>query len=382
MIYGSLPVGRLPYFYCSRSDFIFAFVKIKQMITIIKTLSGKYFSSSVPDVEFTISGAKAGVQMLVDGSEIYGENLFPVDGKITLSDLTDLLTPYARQGLIVALDIKISERDDTDQELSNAEINASVIYCCVDFQTSNVQVNVSDFCDNHFLSILLGPKISAPGRLEFLHYLSTDDASVIAEYSDGTKATFVPPAVQGNEKYTTIDVSPSRFVSEGKTLVRVTAIAGKRTQEFDMDPEQPDAAPILLFVNSFGVEELLYCTGKHQVSPSYTRTTAWVNGNLKNIKIEEKRKFSADTGYLNVAMQNWADELFRSDDVRLVNIYKGEPQVGKEVTLSDSKSEVSNADDDMAKFTFDYQYSQANHNVVEINRAGRIFDNTFDNTFN
>ena len=352
------------------------------MITIIKTLSGKYFSSSVPDVEFTISGAKAGVQMLVDGSEIYGENLFPVGGKITLSDLTDLLTPYARQGLIVALDIKISERDDTDQELSNAEINASVIYCCVDFQTSNVQVNVSDFCDNHFLSILLGPKISAPGRLEFLHYLSTDDASVIAEYSDGTKATFVPPTVQGNEKYTTIDVSPSRFVSEGKTLVRVTAIAGKRTQEFDMDPEQPDAAPILLFVNSFGVEELLYCTGKHQVSPSYTRTTAWVNGNLKNIKIEEKRKFSADTGYLNVAMQNWADELFRSDDVRLVNIYKGEPQVGKEVTLSDSKSEVSNADDDMAKFTFDYQYSQANHNVVEINRAGRIFDNTFDNTFN
>jgi hypothetical protein len=382
MIYGSLPVGWLPYFYCSRSDSIFAFVKIKQMITIIKTLSGKYFSSNVPDVEFTISGAKAGVQMLVDGSEIYGENLFPVDGKITLSDLTDLLTPYARQGLIVALDIKISERDDTDQELSNAEINASVIYCCVDFQTSNVQVNVSDFCDNHFLSILLGPKISAPGRLEFLHYLSTDDASVIAEYSDGTKATFVPPAVQGNEKYTTIDVSPSRFVSEGKTLVRVTAIAGKRTQEFDMDPEQPDAAPILLFVNSFGVEELLYCTGKHQVSPSYTRTTAWVNGNLKNIKIEEKRKFSADTGYLNVAMQNWADELFRSDDVRLVNIYKGEPQVGKEVTLSDSKSEVSNADDDMAKFTFDYQYSQANHNVVEINRAGRIFDNTFDNTFN
>ncbi len=118
------------------------------MITIIKTLSGKYFSSSVPDVEFTISGAKAGVQMLVDGSEIYGENLFPVDGKITLSDLTDLLTPYARQGLIVALDIKISERDDTDQELSNAEINASVIYCCVDFQTSNVQVNVSDFREN------------------------------------------------------------------------------------------------------------------------------------------------------------------------------------------------------------------------------------------
>ncbi|MCH3994293.1 MAG: hypothetical protein LKE54_04450 [Prevotella sp.] len=352
------------------------------MITIIKNLSGKYFSSNIPDVEFSISGVKAGVQMSVDGSEeIYNEILFPVDSKITLSDLTDLLTPYARQGLIITLDIKISEMDDADNIIFSSEVTASVIYCRADFQTGNVQVNVSDFCDNHFLSVLLGPKISAPGRLEFLHYLSKDDASVLADYSDGTTATFVPPAVQGNDKYTTIDVSPSRFLSAGKTLVRFTAIAGNRKQEFDMDPEQPDAAPILLFVNSFGVEELLYCTGRHQVSPSYTRTTAVVNGNLKNIKIEEKRKFSADTGYLNVAMQNWADELFRSDYVRLVNIYNGVPQVGKEITLSDSKSEISNDDSAMSKFTFDYQYSQSNHNVVDINRSGRVFDNTFDNTF-
>lgn len=74
--------------------------------------------------------------------------------------------------------------------------------------------------------------------------------------------------------------------------------------------------------------------------------------------------------------------LFRSDYVRVVNFKNGQPIVGKEVTISDSKSEVDNLDDSISRFTFDYEYSQKNHNVVELGRAGRIFDNTFDYTFN
>ena len=33
------------------------------------------------------------------------------------------------------------------------------------------------------------------------------------------------------------------------------------------------------------------------------------------------------------------------------------------------------------RFTFSYQYAQRNHNVFDTLRSGRIFDNTFDNTF-
>ena len=56
--------------------------------------------------------------------------------------------------------------------------------------------------------------------------------------------------------------------------------------------------------------------------------------------------------------------------------------MGKRVTLSDSKSKRDNLRDSMPRFTFSYTYAQRQHNVLDLQRAGRIFDNTFDNTFN
>ena len=350
-------------------------------LNIQKSLSGKYFSSTIPDVEFTISGVSAGVTISCGGSQIYNETLFPVSGKIAIRELSDLVQPYARQQLVVSLVLTIRENVLTGTG-GTQTMSATVIYCSADFNTTSDAVSAATFCDSHFLSILLGRKVTALGRLEFLHYLGTDTASVTAEYTDGSTATFTPPKVQGNDKYSTIDVSPSRFVKEGKTLIGYSAKAGDRTQEFVIDLEQPDCAPILIFVNSFGCEELVYCTGTHKVSPSYKRTTTYIEGKQKNYDIEETRTFKADTGVLNVAMQNWLDDLFRSEYVRVVNIYNGEPTIGKEVIVTDSKSEVSNDDGDLTRFTFSYQYAQRNQNVVDLRRAGRIFDNTFDYTFN
>jgi hypothetical protein len=352
------------------------------MITINKGLSGSYFSATIPDISYTISGTKSGVEMSVDGTKIYSEILYPMSGVITLTDLTNLLTSYARQKLKVSLAITITEIDSGDAVSDTAQMSASIIYCKADIINGTEDEDAGTFCDAHFLSVLMGSKTTSLGRLEYLHYLGTDAATATASYSDGTTATFTPPAVQGNDVYTTIDVSPNRFTTDGKTLVSYTVTAGNRAQKFVIDLDQPDAAPVMLFVNSFGVEELLYCTGKHKVAPNYTRSSAYIERYKRNYKIEELRKFSADTGYLTVAEQNWADELFRSDKVRVVNFKDGSPVVGKEITITDSKSEVDNLDETMARFTFDYQYAQDNHNVVDLSRAGRIFDNTFDNTFN
>ena len=347
------------------------------MITINSTLSGKYFSCTIPDVVFTIDGYRAAVTITVDGTEIYSEYLYPVDGKITLSDLGDLLTPYARQSLVIDVAIGIKEEYESDSTTNENSCEATVIYCQADIDDST-----EDFLKNHYLSILMGTKVTAPGRLEYLHYLGTDSAVATAYYSDGTTATFTPPTVGGNDKYTTIDVSPDRFLTSGKTMTYYIVTAGSRSQEFTIDFDEPDCAPILIFDNSFGCEELCYCTGTHTVSPSYTRSSTYVKGILKNYKIEETRTFKGDTGVLNVPMANWLDDLFRSPYVRLVNIYEGTPNIGKEVVITESKSEYTNEDDVLPRFTFSYQYAQRVHNVVDLQRAGRIFDNTFDHTFN
>ncbi|MBQ7989339.1 MAG: hypothetical protein IJ253_12685 [Bacteroidaceae bacterium] len=363
------------------------------MISILATPSGMQFSSSVRDLRFKITETQASVTINVDGADIYRETLTPVDGSITVSDLTGLLAIYAERRLTVDVKIIIVEQKvtyttftllgqtytipDAPQYVDGAIEEFQVL-----FSRADVGVDASDFYNKHFLSILLGAKVTAMGRLEYLHFYGSEAASCLAYYADGTTQTFTPQVTGGNSRYTQLDVSPDNFAITGKVLTSYIVTAGDRSQQYDIDLEQPDCAPILLFDNSFGVQELLYCTGTHKVSPEYKRQSARIGGLLRNYDIEETRTFMADTGILTTAMANWADELFRSREIFLVNVYNGVPQVGKEIVITDSKSEFTNDDAEMPRFTFTYQYAQRIHNVVDLNREGRIFDNTFDNTFN
>ena len=230
--------------------------------------------------------------------------------------------------------------------------------------------------------MLDGEKQTALNRLEYLHYIGTDSASVVAEYDDGTTKTFKLSPVGGNGRYTTIDVTPSKFVSDTDScLLGFWVQAGQRKFRFSIDLDEPDCAPILVFENSFGCDELLYCTGTHTVAPTYKRSQSYIGKFNRNYEIAETRTFKADTGFLTFAMANWADELFRSKSIHVVNFKDGHPNVGKEVIVTDSKSEYNNNDETMPRFTFSYQYAQRNHNVFDTLRSGRIFDNTFDNTF-
>ena len=356
----------------------------------------------VTDLIWTSSASCCGCKIFVDDESIYNETLHSLNGTFVVTDLFTLLRSYVYNKLKVSLSIYIWENvspsdgfestihvftDNTKPSgIEYTLLSCSIIYCTVDLCDGDNFIDFEDFCKDHFLTVLMGRKTTGMGRLEFLHYLGTEAASVLARYSDGTTATFTPPAVKGSDVYTTIDVSPNRFVSEGKTLISFTATAGSRSQTFVIDLDQPDCAPILLFTNSFGVEELLYCTGTHRLSYQFDRhQSSYIRNNrsfVHNSSIKETRKFSADTGYLTVAEQNWATELFRSDYVRVVNFKDGQPVIGKEITITDSKSEVDNSPDELARFTFDYEYAQTNHNVLDLSRPGRIFDNTFDYTFN
>lgn len=342
------------------------------MITITSPHDGKkFFSASVPDLQFSVDEALAVVAISVGDATVYSEKLVPVDGVISVSDLSGMLTVYAERTLVIDVTVSISTTTDTKTAAFQ------VLFCNADFG-----VTAEEFYDSHFLSVLMGPKVTAIGRLEYLHYYGSDTARCTATYADGSTKTFALSATGGNSRYTQLDVSPDNFTAAGKQLVSYVVEAGGRSQLYDIDLQQPDCAPILLFDNSFGVQELLYCTGVHKVTPEYKRMSARFGGLLRNYDIEESRTFQANTGPLTTSMANWADELFRSKEVFLVNIYNGEPQVGKEVVITDCKSDNSNEDDYMPRFTFSYQYAQRIHNVIDLKREGRIFDNTFDNTFN
>lgn len=348
---------------------------------MITSPSGYYFSSDVPDVKWSMAGNHAYVAIFIDddAASMFGETLFPgKDGTITMTDMSGLLAPYAKSRMTIAVRVKIREEDAEFETVSEKELSFNVVYCAADVGTT-----AADFWGRHFLTLLDGAKITAEGRLEYVHYIDPDGEDtpqVTATYGDGTTETFTPETV-GDNACKTLDVSPGLFKREGKLLVGYTVTVGERRQEFEMDLMMPDCAPVLIFVNSFGCDELVYCTGTHKVAPKYERSSAYVEGLKRNYQIEETREFTADTGVLNFPMANWLDDLFRSECVRVVNFYDGEATVGKEVTVTDSKSEYTNDEDELPRFSITYQYAQKNHNVMDLRRGGRIFDNTFDYTF-
>lgn len=338
----------------------------------LQSINGrKFFTSGIPDITISgVDGTSQEVTVSCDGDELLDENLWPVGGVITLSDLGELLEPYARKSLVCSVTVTAG----------NVSGTMTVLYSMAD-----VGVDADTFYNGYFLSILMGAKITARGRRELLWYYGSDSATVTAEYDDGTTGSFNAQVVSGATTYTCLDVSPDNYVAQNKQLLAYTVVAGSRRQRFEMDLAEPDCAPMLEFYNSFGVWEYIYCTGTHQVSPDYKRSQARIGGHLRNYLIEETRTFKADTGILSTAMANWADDLFRSDEVYVVNVENGQvasANGGKEVVITDSKSDNSNDDDHLPRFTFSYQYAQRIHNVLQMNRVGRIFDNTFDHTFN
>lgn len=76
--------------------------------------------------------------------------------------------------------------------------------------------------------------------------------------------------------------------------------------------------------------------------------------------------------------------MLRSKDIRVLPIQNGGVLVGEglPVVIVSEKSELSNTPEELPRITFEYEYADRNHNILDLRREGRIFDNTFDNTFN
>ena len=347
------------------------------MITLSSYPSGTVFLNDLQDISFGIgSASRAKVTVTALGRTLYDETLWPIGGAVTLHDLPSLLHASCRSGLQVTYAVTISELDTTGT-VATRTISFTAVYANVETgQTA------SAFLASRFLTIFEGARRTAPGRKEYLSYIGSETASVTARYADGSTQTFTPQVTQTSGSYRQIDVSPGNYASSSSALARYTVTCGSRSMTYDMDYLHPDAAPIIMFENSFGVDEIFYCVGKHEVSGEYTRySTLLQSGMTRNYRTDEVRRFTAATGVLTRPEAAWLDELFRSEEVYVCNVISGTLSRTKEITILESESKNDNSDDTLPEFTFSYRYAQRQQNVMQTDSLGRIFDNTFDSTF-
>lgn len=343
------------------------------------TMDDLVLNSSAPKLRVVVKVSTTdGVRNVLD--EIY----FPDDNNsVTIYRPGDLCEPYARQYGSVTAVATVNELDDDENITATMDVDLGTVL----FANVDPQISAEEFCATHFLTILNGPKETAVGRKECLSAYDAETVTVSAVVMDSERnintvgGTLSPINTTG--KVYDYDVSPLNIgdllaLSNDQILVQYTIQAGKRKQQYKVRIDKVMPAPSLAFLNSFGCWEYIHCTGTHKKSSKFTYSTAVIGNNTRNYDIQEQRQLTANTGSLNYAMAEWADELFRSEKVYL---YTG-GKMGKEIIVSDVKDEVTNEDDNMPAYEFTWMYAQKLHNVIDTEtKRIRVFDNTFDYTF-
>lgn len=343
------------------------------MIVELQYPSGYVFSSALDEIIFTTSASPANFCLKMGDAVLLDENYVPdSSGRVIIHDLQRLVEPYLKTNLIESFSYTI-----TDADASPKTRSFTVQYCAAESSLS-----AQSFMEKYFLSSLMGEKVTSFGRKEYLHLVTSEACTlkaVCTYLSNGelTVETKTVKEVAELDKVVTVEVSSALFEVAGKQLVKYEIQAGQRSQLYLVDAECFDVAPSLVFTNSFGCQETFYCTGTHEVDPQFSRSASLIGGKYRNYLIDENRVFSANTGVLNVPMSMWADDLFRSREVYLLE----DNIPGKEITITESDSKRTNDYDAMYIYTFKYRYAQRNHNILHLPKAGRIFDFTFDNTF-
>ncbi len=344
--------------------------------------SSTIFTSALDTFTFHIDGDSAVVTITCAGEELLSETYFPVLGDITIYDLGTLIADAVRPTVKAIFKIDITERKD-DADVSTWSSGDITAY----YSTADIDMSCNTFLDQFFLTLLDGVKLTRLGHREYLHAAGFDSTAAIVEaqyFKDGEviKGSFNADstATRTVNGITTFDVSPDRYHDNTKgDLFAYTVTVGKRTQRYQIDHTGAVADPVLLFVNSFGCQEIFYCLGKKKIAPTFERKSAVIGGKKINYQVKETRTFEGDTGIIPPSMAHFAEDLLRSDEVYLFRDYERD----KQITFTDSKAERTNEADDLAEFTFSYQYAQRIQNVMFRSLGeGRIFDDSFDDTFN
>lgn len=349
-----------------------------------RTLS---FTGNMSDLVVHVEGSSAVFKLTAThGGEtetLFKERFWPdSDGYVTITQLGPLAEPKCRRYASITMAAEVTEyQHDDDETGTKLDIDLGTVL----FGEVDIEVDAATFCNEHFLTVLNGEKLTAIGRTECLsaYTATTVTVSALLELADGTFTTkgATLNAAKTTNLVSDFNVSPQNIfdligATAGQRLVSYTISAGARKQSYRVIEDQVPPAPALVFLNSFGCWEYIYCTGTHKKEGSYTYSTAKMDGKTRNYKIERRKQFTANTGALSEAMADWADDLFVSLNVYL---YNG-GHMGKEVILSSPKDEITNEDDNMPAFEFQWTYAQNLHTIMEVERY-RVFDNTFDYTF-
>lgn len=317
--------------------------------------------TTATDVTVTITAADGAV--LLDGTYI------PVDGVARVYHLHKLLSP-----LIVEV-------------VADFTLTVGGVSKTVHVVQSRMAVSeaAADFLPSFFLSTVMSERDTAVGRKELLSILPIEatlpTVQAVCSFWDGSAVvtdtkTLSPVLVTG--VVTEIDVSPDQFVDTTVgELVGYTITAGERRMAYRVSA-LPTAEVAMLMRNAFGAWEAVYFAGMTESAPDYTRETALVNGRLRLYNLEETDTLKCWMGPLRPSGVTLTRDLARSRDVVLLE--RG--VASDEVVVTAVEVKHTTAENDIADMTVTWRRSSLLSARLVPVRTPKLFDETFDETYN
>lgn len=325
------------------------------------------FLSELKTVTFeSASDGPVSFRILKGGVEVFGNTYYPYGGQVTVCDV-DRLCDNCIDDIFTDLTIVTGTVSRTVRVFRNR----------VDIDGPG-----EEFLESHFLTPVMVQRDTCPGRFETLAAYSDTPVPAIAHcayFSSGKLASrdFSLGDVEG---LTVLDVSPGQFVTaDAGTLVGVTVECGLRRATFRVMASMPEADPSLLYRNCFDIWETIYLTGTKEKDAKYERSTTMVRGRLRLYDVDEKVQFTAHTGIMRRGTEIMAYDLARS---RSVFFLLDNGVAGDELVVLDAKVAYDNNDDTLPDFTFTYRRADRYTDKLSSGRPPRIFDGSFDPTFN
>lgn len=317
--------------------------------------------TSNSDVSFTIADS---------GGTILNGTYTPVDGTVRIYHLARLLRP-----LIVNVTAVFTFTADSTSKTVHV-VQSGV----------TVSESAATFLPSFFLSAVMTERDTSLERKELLTLLPIEQSlptvQAVCCYWDGDAVvtdtkTITTTGMTANTPFE-IDVSAAQFVDTAiGTLVAYSIVAGERTMRFRVT-SLPTAEYAMLFRNTFGAWEPIYFAGMTEEDAEFSRSSAFINGMYVNYDIDETTVLKSWTGPLRPSGVILARDLARS---RNVWILKGS-DASDEVTITAVDVKHSSADNEIADFTFTWRRSALDPNRSYTVRPPKLFDETFDETYN
>lgn len=339
---------------------------LRTMITYADIASSYLLASELDVVVFAAASTLSLSIKDASNATVLSCSYTPVDGVVKVYDLDRLLSPLIA-GVMADFTFTVGGSSTTFHIIQS---------------WTRVSMPAADFIAGHFLSSVMSTRDTAMDRKEMVTLLATGstDVSAVCTYVDGddvihTATVSLETGLAAGLHE--VDCSPALLVNdELGALVAYTVQAGDRSMTYRVSPTQTHRLALLMR-NNFGAWEPCYFRGMNEHSPKITRELVLVGGMMRPLKIDEEDTCKSYTGPLRPGGVQLLRDLSRSREVMLL-----EDGVATDpVVISGEDVKYTDEDGHLPEFTFSWHRASL-RTMLHVPVIPRLFDDTFDETFN